>query len=118
MANIAKGKDFLGKKVNIEFDRPLGTSHPEFGWKYPINYGFVPGYFAGDGDEIDAYYLSSQEPLEEIEGLCIGYVHRLDDNEDKLIVTSGEHYDEGDINKRLEFQERWYKHKIILLDGK
>lgn len=115
---VAKGKDFIGKKVNIEFDRPLGTPHPRFGWKYPINYGFVPGHIAGDGAEIDVYYLSSNEPLKEISAKCIGYVKRLDDNEDKLIATNGEMFSEEEIEKMLEFQEKWYKHEIILIHGK
>lgn len=116
MKEAAKGEDFLGKTFRVEFDRPLGSSHPNYGWKYPFNYGFVPGHFAGDGEEIDAYYLSSDKPLKEIEGVCVGYVHRLDDNEDKLILTDGERYSVEELEEKLSFQEKWYKHKIILED--
>lgn len=33
-------KDYLGKEVSIEIDRPLGTRHPKHGFMYMINYGF------------------------------------------------------------------------------
>ena len=112
----SQGKDFLGKKIKIEFDRPLGSKHPKFGFKYPINYGFVPGVIAGDGDELDVYYISADKPLKRIEGVCIGYVHRFDDDdEDKLIATDGSKLDKEEIEKQLEFQEKWFKHEIILV---
>jgi inorganic pyrophosphatase len=108
------GKEFLGKKIKIEFDRPLGSKHPKFDWVYPLNYGFVPGVIAGDGDELDVYYLSGDKPLKQIEGTCIGYVHRFDDNEDKLIASDGTKFSKEEIENLLEFQEQYYKHEIIL----
>lgn len=118
MAKAAEGQGFLGKKIPIVFDRPLGSEHPKFGWKYPLNYGYVPDKFSGDGEEIDVYYLSSDKPLEKIEGKCIGYVRRLDDNEDKLIATNGEKFTTDEIEAKLEFQEKWYIHEIVLANGK
>ena len=111
---ISQGEDFLGKNIKIEFDRPLGTKHPKFDWVYPVNYGFVPGVLAGDGEELDAYYLTSDKPLKQIDATCIGYVHRFDDNEDKLVATDGTKLTKDEIEKQLEFQEKWYKHEIIL----
>ena len=32
-------KDYLGKEVTIEIDRPLGTRHPKHVFMYMINYG-------------------------------------------------------------------------------
>lgn len=116
MPQPAEGKDFIGKKIHIKFDRPLGSKHPKFGDIYPVNYGFVPGTVAGDGDEIDVYYLSSNKPLKEINGTCIGYVHRFDDNEDKLIATDGTKLSIEEIENMIEFQEKWFKHEIILAD--
>jgi len=109
------GPEFLGKRISIHFDRPLGSKHPKFDWVYPVNYGFVPGTKAGDGMEIDVYYLSSGEPLQDIEGTCIGYVHRLDDNEDKLIATDGSKLTKEEIETALDFQEQYYKHEIVLV---
>ena len=50
-------KDYLGKKVSIEIDRPLGTRHPKHGFMYMINYGFIPNTVSGDGEELDAYLV-------------------------------------------------------------
>lgn len=114
MPKPSQAEEFLGKKIKIEFDRPMGAKHPKFDWIYPINYGYVPGVVAGDGDELDVYYLSSNKPLSEIQGICIGYVHRFDDNEDKLIASDGTRFSKEEIEKILAFQEQYYKHEIIL----
>ena len=79
-----------------------------------MNYGFVPGVLAGDGEELDVYYLSSDKPLSKISGVCIGYVYRFDDSEDKLIATDGTKLSKDEIEKQLEFQEKWFKHEIII----
>lgn len=34
---------FIGKRVDVVMDRPMGSSHPEHGFTYQVNYGFVPG---------------------------------------------------------------------------
>ncbi len=115
MTKIAQGKDFLGAMIEVEFDRPLGSVHPKFpDMVYPLNYGFVPDTKAGDGDPIDVYYLSSDKPLKTVSAQCIGYVHRKDDNEDKLIASDGTKYTEAELESKLEFQEKWFKHRIVL----
>lgn len=49
---------FNHKKVTVKIDRPLGTFHPEHkDLYYPINYGYIEGLIAGDGEEQDAYVL-------------------------------------------------------------
>lgn len=117
MSKVAVGADFLGRTIDITFDRPLGSTHPRHAdMIYPVNYGFVPETKAGDGMEIDVYYLSADHPLKKIQATCIGYVRRLDDNEDKLIATDGEIPTIDEIEKLLEFQEKWFKHEIILMN--
>ena len=68
-------------------DRPMGSRHPEHGFLYPINYGYVPGVIAADGEEQDAYILGAHGPLEKTSGRCVAVIQRLDDNEDKLVVS-------------------------------
>lgn len=34
--------DYLGKKVTLKIDRPLGSRHPQYGFIYMLNYGYVP----------------------------------------------------------------------------
>jgi len=46
---------YLGQFVQVKIDRPLGTKHPRHGFWYCLNYGFIPGTAAPDGEELDAY---------------------------------------------------------------
>jgi len=106
--------DFIGKIVSIHIDRPLGSRHPQHGFFYPLNYGFVPGIMALDGEEQDAYVLGVFEPLEQFEGRCIAVIHRLDDEDDKLVlVPDGVEYTDEQILALTEFQERFFK--VIVL---
>lgn len=107
-------KTFLGKSVNIEIDRALGTKHPKHGFIYELNYGFVPNTVSGDGEEIDAYVLGINEPIKQFSGRCVAIIHRTNDNDDKLIVVP-ENFEIADeeIERLTDFQEKWFKHEII-----
>lgn len=106
--------DFLGKKVHVIIDRPMGTLHPVYSYIYPLNYGYIPGTRAGDGEEIDAYILGEFEPLREYDGIVIAVCKRLNDSEDKLVVSNKSgRYSASQIAALLEFQERFFKIKII-----
>lgn len=63
--------EFLGKIVKVKIDRPLNSKHPKHGFVYEVNYGFVPDTKAPDGEEIDAYVLGVNEPIDEFSGKCI-----------------------------------------------
>lgn len=78
----------LGKVVTVTVDRPIGTYHPNHpDMIYPINYGYIKGIIAPDGEEQDAYILGVSEPLEEFKGKIIAIIHRNDDVEDKWVVA-------------------------------
>ena len=105
--------DFLGKDINIFVDRKLGSKHPKHNIYYSINYGYVPNTISGDGEEIDAYLLGVFEPVDEYNGKCIAIIHRLDDNDDKLIVVPNDKdFSDEQIEVLVEFQERFFKHEI------
>lgn len=107
-------KDFLGKKVKVVMDRPMGSKHPKSNFIYPINYGYVPNTISGDGEELDAYIVGIFEPVEEYEGKCIAAIHRLDDDDDKLVIAPEEKiYTKQQIEALVEFQERFFEHEII-----
>jgi inorganic pyrophosphatase len=100
--------------VAIRIDRPLGSKHPTCGFSYPVNYGFVPGVIASDGEELDAYVLGVCEPLGEFSGRCIAIVHRLDDDDDKLVlVPDGTVFTKEEIHSRVAFQERFFRIQVI-----
>lgn len=101
--------------AKVIVDRPLGSRHPEHGFIYPVNYGYVPGTLAGDGEEIDAYILCEFEPLDSFEGNVIGLIVRNDDNENKLVVSRYvDRYGADEIKALTEFQERFFDCHVIL----
>lgn len=107
-------KEYLNKIVNVKIDRAMGSKHPEYNSIYPINYGYIPNTISGDGKELDCYILGVFEPIEEFKGRCIAIIHRLDDNDDKLIIVpDGNNYNNDQIDALTEFQEKYFKHIII-----
>ena len=111
---MANANSFIGKKVKITIDRPLGSRHPEHNLIYTVNYGYVKGVKAPDGDDLDAYVLGVFEPVKEFEGVCIAVIHRMNDDDDKLIVVPKDvSYSDGQIAALTEFVERFFKSKII-----
>ena len=106
--------DFLGKIIDVVVDRPLGSKHPEYGGIYPLNYGYVPNTISGDGKELDCFIIGVFNPLTKYTGKCIAVIHRLNDNEDKLVIApDGKDYSNDAIEALVEFQERWFKHELI-----
>ena len=49
-------KNWIGKRVCVIVDRPVGYRHGDI--IYPINSGYFPGIVADDGEEQDAYILA------------------------------------------------------------
>lgn len=104
----------LGKIVRVIVDRPLGTYHPKYkSLYYPLNYGYVEGIIAADGEEQDAYILGVDKPIKEFSGKVIAIVHRFDDVEEKWIVAPPEkHFAKDEIMQQIDFQERFFKIEI------
>lgn len=110
----ANSNDFIGKTVEIEIDRALGTSHPKHGFVYTVNYGYIPNTVSGDGEELDAYLLGVFEPVEKYTGKCIAVIHRTNDDDDKLIVVpESKNYTDDQIRALTEFQERFFESEIL-----
>lgn len=106
-------ESWLAKKVKVKIDRPIGSKHYQYPTVYPINYGYAPGTFSEiDHEEIDAYVLGPNKPLKQFEGLVKAVVSRAD-GEIKLIVTDGRDYSIEEIERQINFQEKFHKHKII-----
>lgn len=103
-----------GDMVAIKIDRPIGTAHPKHpDIIYPINYGYVPGLIAPDGEEQDAYVLGVDEPLEEFTGRLIAIIHRFDDVEEKWVLApEGMEFTEEEIRAATHFQEQFYHIEI------
>ena len=109
-------KDVIGKTVTGTIDRPIGSRHPLYpGTVYPVNYGFVDGVIAGDGDYQDAYVLGTDEPIESFAGRVIAVYHRFDDVEDKWVVSLDDSdYDDEEILRAIHFQEQYFEGELVL----
>ena len=106
--------DFLDKTLEVTIDRPLGSKHPKHGFTYPVNYGYVPNTISGDGEELDCYILGIYEPIEAFKGKCIAIIHRLNDNDDKLIIVpENKSFSNNEIQVLTEFQEQYFQSEII-----
>jgi inorganic pyrophosphatase len=105
---------YLGQQVTVHVDRPMGSLHPEHGFYYPVNYGYLPGVLAPDGEELDAYVLGVDVPLAAFTGRCIAAIHRLDDEDDKLvIVPEGATLSDKEIRAQTRFQEQFFQSVIL-----
>lgn len=63
---------------------------------------------------MDAYILGVFDLVEELRGRCIAMIHRIDDDDDKLVVVpKGVAYRDKQIAALIEFQERFFKSIII-----
>ena len=107
----AQVRSYLGKTIDIKIDRPIGYIHhkEKYDLVYPINYGYIPEVFGGDGEELDVYVLGIDEAIEECRVKIIAIVHRKNDIEDKLVgAPEGLTFTEEEIKKHTAFQEKYY----------
>lgn len=101
--------DWVGRRIQVEIDRPLGSRHPrEPDIVYAVNYGLVPGTLAPDGHPLDVYVLGAKKPPAHCEATVIAIIRRRDDTEDKLVAAVSGAWDAGAIEAATEFQERFF----------
>lgn len=108
-------RDYLGRTVTVEIDRPIGFHHVTKGihLDYTVNYGFLPGVTGGDGEEQDVYVLGVDTPLKSFTGTVIAVVRRGDDNEDKFVAApEGVRFTGEEIRKKIDFVERYFDSRI------
>lgn len=112
--SFALAQEQLGKTVHVTMDRPLGSKHPKHGFVYEVNYGYIAGIKAPDGEDLDAYYLGVDTPLQTGQGICIAIAHRRNDDDDKLIVVpEGVTMTNEEILSAIHFQEQWFDTIIV-----
>ena len=100
----------IGKTVTVIVDRPLGSYHPKHkDLYYPVNYGYIEGVMALDGEEQDAYILGVDKPVETFVGKVIAIIHRENDVEDKWVVVPKHlSFTKEEILKQVQFQEQYF----------
>ncbi|HHT28294.1 MAG TPA: hypothetical protein GXZ82_13765 [Firmicutes bacterium] len=113
----ASAWSYLGKTVTVAIDRPLGTvhsKHPDI--RYPVNYGYIAGERAPDGENLDVYVLGAAEPMTSFVGKVIAIVHRDNDVEDKLVaVPLAVSLSREQIAEQIHFQEQYFNSWIELV---
>lgn len=78
-----------------------------------MNYGYVEGIIAPDGEEQDVYVLGVDEPLKEFTGRIIAVIHRLDDVEEKWVAApENVTFTKEEIMEQVHFQERFFKSEV------
>ena len=108
----------IGSVVTVTVDRPLGSYHPEYpDLYYPVNYGFIEGTVAADGEEEDVYILGVQEPVLQFRGRVIAMIHREDDIEHKWVVApEGMTFTREEIEAMTAFQEKYFRSTVYMTD--
>ncbi|PTA69112.1 inorganic diphosphatase [Deinococcus arcticus] len=110
---------YLGQRVRVVVDRPLGSVHPRHpDLRYPVNYGELPGTLGGDGQPVDAYLLGWDTAVPEAEGEVIAVIERLNDAEDKLVVArDGTDWSDDAIGTIIRFQEQYFHTRLVRAQG-
>lgn len=105
------------KMVDVVIDRPIGSVHPKYeDMIYPLNYGFIPNVFGGDGEELDVYLMGLNVPVKEYKAKVIAIVHRHNDVEDKLVAApEGMSFTKMEIEDAVRFQEQYFESEIEIL---
>ena len=111
---MAEEISILGQTVTVIIDRPMGTYHPKHkDIYYPVNYGYISGIIAGDGEAQDAYVLGVNEPLQEFTGVVVAIIRRYDDVEDKWVVApEGVTFTKEEIWEQVKFQEQYFQSEL------
>lgn len=101
------------KNIEVYVDIPIGMEVDDV--VYRVNFGQVKQFVSADDEYQKAYVLGIDEPVKTFVGKMVGFVSRFNDIKDILIV-SNENYLIKEINKFVNFQEKRFKHKIVLFD--
>ena len=104
----------LGNYVKVIVDRPLGSFHPKHkDIFYSVNYGYIEGIIAGDGEYQDAYILGIDKPITDFSGKVIAIIHRFNDVEEKWVVAPDNvSFSKDEIMERVYFQEKFFSIEI------
>jgi inorganic pyrophosphatase len=106
---------FLGKKFTATIDRPIGSRHPEWGFEYQLNYGYIPGIAAPDGEDQDVYVMGLDKSILSFTGVCVAVIMRTDDVEGKLVLAAdGSAFSRKQIIEAVAFQEQFFDSRVIL----
>ncbi len=107
-------------RFDVLIDRPLGSAHPKHpDIVYSVNYGYVPGVMAPDGDWQDVYILGVSVPLKAFTGERIAVIRRRDDVEEKWVLApEGMTFTAEEIMAAVRFQEQYFDSSVEMEEGR
>ena len=113
-----KKKPTSVQMVPVVIDRPMTTYPAEpIDFLHPVNYAYIEGILAPDGEEQDVYVLGIDHPVKEFTGKIIAIIHRLNDVEDKWVaVPEDMTMTAQDIMEQVRFQEQYFETEIEMLE--
>ncbi|QQE10428.1 inorganic pyrophosphatase [Planctomycetota bacterium] len=107
-------KKFIGRRVKVLVDRPLGSTDPTFGYTYPVNCGHVLEESDCSSSNLDVYVLGLCDPINAFEGDCIAVIHSEDATQNKLvIVPAGAMLSDEAIIEGVQFKERHNQPQVV-----
>lgn len=111
-----KYNSVIGRNVTVAVDRLLGSYHPKHkDIYYPINYGYIEGIIAQDGEEQDVYILGVDKPVDRFTGRIIAVVHRNDDVEEKWVAApENMDFTKEEIMEQVGFQEQYFDSEVVM----
>lgn len=106
----------IGDIVTVTVDRPLGSFHPRHrDICYPVNYGYIAGIPAPDGEDQDAYILGVGHAVASFTGKIIAIIRRYDDVEEKWVVCPEDmSFSKEEIMEQVRFQEQYFQSELIM----
>ncbi len=109
--------NYKNRFVKVIVDRPIGSHHQDYpDTIYPINYGFVDGIIAPDGELQDAYILGVETAVDTFTGRLIAIIERKNDIENKWVVAPEDMtFTVDEIRRKTMFQEKYFDINIILI---
>ena len=105
-------------KVTVTIDRTLGSVHPSHpDIVYTVNYGYVEGIIAPDGEEQDVYVLGVDKPVKTFTGRIIAVIHRNDDIEEKWVAAPDVvSLTPDQIMEKVSFVEKYFDSHVIMTE--
>ena len=102
-AIVTESQKAVEKREALEKEKPA------------INYGYIEGVMAPDGEEQDAYILGVNEPVKKFTGKIIAIVRRKDDMEEKwIVVPDGVTFSKEEIRRQIHFLEQYFDSEIVM----
>jgi len=104
----------LGEKFKVHITNPIGSClDTNNNVIFKVNYGIVDGVIDASGEPQYAYVLDEDKPIDTFEGYLVAIVHRVNDVENKWVI-SNYHLSKEEIYEKISFIEGFFNIEIIL----